>query len=265
MSVTTTIDDATGAAAPDSTPSVPPHPAKIESTILCETCDRKISLPLRNYQTAVHDETIQTIGRDLYDQARYLNVVEREEINDRLSEARQSVILLEKELSSLDRATKAIQQMRSQQGRYISFLANLLTPIGELPNELLLVIFRLCVPHRKKDEVVNLTPLRLSLVCSRWREIMLSSKELWMFTHINVDEQRGQKDRQTLKDYQEDVGARTARSADILHLYFARSHPAALSVSVQGIHRHVTQHPLLDILASQSCRWLNADLRLLYA
>ncbi|KAK0186172.1 hypothetical protein F5146DRAFT_1069634 [Armillaria mellea] len=48
-------------------------------------------------------------------------------------------------------------------------------PIDRLPTELLLAIFSNLFPAIWR----NVTPIRLSLVCSRWRTIVLSSPEFW--------------------------------------------------------------------------------------
>ncbi|KAK0229324.1 hypothetical protein EDD85DRAFT_142730 [Armillaria nabsnona] len=48
-------------------------------------------------------------------------------------------------------------------------------PIDRLPTELLLAIFSNLFPAIWR----NVTPIRLSLVCSRWRTVVLSSPEFW--------------------------------------------------------------------------------------
>ncbi|KAK0222623.1 hypothetical protein EDD85DRAFT_796490 [Armillaria nabsnona] len=124
-------------------------------------------------------------------------------------------------------------------------------PVFSLPTELLFQIFEECCfsehPH---------TILRLSMVCSRWRDVSLSLPHIWSTIGIPIDVQP----RKILK-----------KQRDIVDLYLQRSNTSPLSIILYSrsgaVNRETMRafvvwfEPLITLLRTHAHRWRTIDVR----
>lgn len=123
--------------------------------------------------------------------------------------------------------------------------------IFKLPPELLFQIFEECCfsehPH---------TILRISMVCSRWRDICLSLPHIWSTIGIPIDVQP----RKILK-----------KQRDIVNLYLQRSNTSPLSIILYSRSGTINKdtmrafviwfEPLITLLRTQAHRWRTMEVR----
>ncbi|TDL16599.1 hypothetical protein BD410DRAFT_795161 [Rickenella mellea] len=135
---------------------------------------------------------------------------------------------------------------------------NLSTPIFSLAPELWCSIFSHCVSNdqpkdaRSRDSIRCLfrAPLLLGRVCSRWRDVSISSPELW--SSIAVGDDRGRP-----------PDADLAKDLEATKHWISRSGSQPLSIRIRyDLHSKYGAmiQPILECLVSQSFRWQRVDL-----
>ncbi|KAF8072219.1 hypothetical protein FPV67DRAFT_926593 [Lyophyllum atratum] len=134
--------------------------------------------------------------------------------------------------------------------------------IHQLPVELIRTIFCWCLPPRNSAMSSKDAPLVLSRVCSTWRQISLSTPQLWTSLHIQVPVIRKKGERDLLVRYGEAVTAWLKRSASLpISLSFVEEEfpflPAS-STSTPGFY-------LLEILLGFSDRWNHLNFKVFYS
>ncbi|KAL0563938.1 hypothetical protein V5O48_018119 [Marasmius crinis-equi] len=96
------------------------------------------------------------------------------------------------EISRLRAVIDDMQNHRDVLSRQLSERRSLLSPSHRLPEELWLEIFSLCISRSRlgvsEDQwnKVSAKPLKLSHVCARWRNIILSSQSMWSSVYVNL-------------------------------------------------------------------------------
>ncbi|TDL16602.1 hypothetical protein BD410DRAFT_795168 [Rickenella mellea] len=135
---------------------------------------------------------------------------------------------------------------------------NLSTPIVSLAPELLCSIFSHCVSNdqrkdaHSRDSIRCLfrAPLLLGRVCSRWRDVSISSPELW--SSFAVGDDRGRP-----------PDADLAKDLKATKHWISRSgsRPLSIRISYKLPRTYETMvRPILESLVSQSWRWKNVTL-----
>ncbi|KAF9030554.1 hypothetical protein BDZ89DRAFT_664621 [Hymenopellis radicata] len=154
--------------------------------------------------------------------------------------------ILDPEIRRLSSLLSALQEHRSHAANAIqkNRVYILPSPIRKLPPEIILTIFRYaCDTSRIRDtfgENTFLTPLRISLVCARWRDLCLVTPMLWSCIYVGPkDVFRPQPDR------------------PLVPLYLDRSREAALCIKLEhcAIASHIcTAKDTVVALLFDNCR-----------
>lgn len=112
-----------------------------------------------------------------------------------LIEAREDVAgSIDEEIAQAERALQALKDHRAVHTKYVQEHKALLSPIRQVPHDILADIFLACLPPKKAPAV---TPARgaaaarpthpaivFSHVCQQWRQLALQTRLLW--THLNI-------------------------------------------------------------------------------
>ncbi|KAJ8074331.1 hypothetical protein PM082_012644 [Marasmius tenuissimus] len=136
------------------------------------------------------------------------------------------------------------QSKRDSLRSHASQLSSLLSPIRQLPSEILMKIFRFASTISMGGNKLGTNSqwksqaFQISSVCYRWRIIALDTPELW--AHFAVDLQLG--------------------AQEPLDLLLSRSRERKLSITITHINRHEAPNPsLLCSLIEHSFRWASLD------
>ncbi|KAK7054818.1 hypothetical protein VNI00_003281 [Paramarasmius palmivorus] len=180
---------------------------------------------------ALLDTTFRTLSRSITSSNRQLIIQTLHDAEDNLKECESEIAIL---LARRERHIRSIQRCQA-----------LLTPIHDLPAEILSFIFEiLCEENALTPDFAPL-PLTLSAVCSRWRQIVVSSPTLWSSLEVNAS---------SWKD--ESMLARTVQ------MFMDRSRTKPLKIRLQCYHyprERAIVDPSLRILVTDSSRWLVMD------
>ncbi|KAK7471282.1 hypothetical protein VKT23_002690 [Stygiomarasmius scandens] len=173
-------------------------------------------------------------------------------ISEFLAGAEQDLQEYNAEALRLQAFIDAVTAKANQLERLMQMKQSLLAPVRKLPDELLALIFERCsfdLFEEKEPAVVY--------VCSRWRNIALSTPALW--SHLVLKPHAGRK-------Y---YGPRAQRALD-LHLERSKFCPLTIEVSLRsqdifhysGPHSKLYSGPfqLLNVLARYSHRWKRFEL-----
>ncbi|ESK91745.1 hypothetical protein Moror_10574 [Moniliophthora roreri MCA 2997] len=102
---------------------------------------------------------------------------------DAEKESKQFQIEINKLKASMIVLENKQEKLKHVMGRYRSLL--LLSPIHSMPTELLARIFTFCCSENHLYLYGKVEPLKLGMVCSRWRDIAFSTSILW--SNITID------------------------------------------------------------------------------
>lgn len=92
---------------------------------------------------------------------------------------------LKAEISKLQQALDALSRQRDEIQDIVDAHRALLSPVRHLPVEILQQIFVLCLQTTSNPVMhESEAPLLLGRICRRWREISMSTAELWSSVHI---------------------------------------------------------------------------------
>ncbi|KAJ8095190.1 hypothetical protein PM082_010412 [Marasmius tenuissimus] len=168
----------------------------------------------------------------------------RHDISQFLLEAEREIDEYDAEISRLKDAILRLEEKRAGLGGSMEKCRSLLSPVHRLPTEILTNVFsELCLCHPR-------SVLRLSSVCGRWREIVLSTPSLW--TTLVVDFRQWER--------------RYPSLTSMVNSFMERSAGRALQVDLTFSANDVEQEDKADfssaisILAQTSSRWKIASL-----
>ncbi|KAF9469260.1 hypothetical protein BDZ94DRAFT_367322 [Collybia nuda] len=118
----------------------------------------------------------------LFDTEKYL-------IHSRITDTR-------REIETLDEKIFHLQSVRARKLSRIAKLKAMISPIRELPGEIIAVIFSAftsgTVTIEKEMDTLSMEPWNLSQVCSKWRAVALATPQLWNDARVvyNLPQQR---------------------------------------------------------------------------
>lgn len=115
----------------------------------------------------------------------------------------------------------------------------LLSPLRQLPPEILSEIFFLCLYTGDSLDILQ-PPWLLGHVCSRWRAIALSTPRLWFYLNLDLD---------TISD------TRPKDAVSMVGTYLQRSRETLLSLFIRSSTGSANHHPIVDLLVACSHRW----------
>jgi chorismate mutase len=95
---------------------------------------------------------------------------------------------IEPQLVSLD---AEIEALRARRAIYASFVAEhraLLSPIRQMPPDILRNIFSYCLPYDAPERVMEVSeaPMLLTQICSHWRDLALKTPTLWATLFLKI-------------------------------------------------------------------------------
>ncbi|KAG7085988.1 hypothetical protein E1B28_003511 [Marasmius oreades] len=166
---------------------------------------------------------------------------------------------VKEKISELEEAIpNALQQVFVMETELKAY-KNMLSPILKLPTDVLSLIFGLCTDSWHIYEYV---PWVSSYTCRRWRDVALSYPFLWNVVRIDAN----------LQTY-------SLLNSDMLKTWFARSQSLPLSCDVrfrpypedldsddsgldEGVDDSMIHDKILDLLLSESQRWLDMSFKM---
>ncbi|KAJ7890354.1 hypothetical protein B0H13DRAFT_877524 [Mycena leptocephala] len=100
---------------------------------------------------------------------------------------RMQVVDLTHEIEETKRRLEELTRKRDELTEYIDAHLALVSPVRRLPEDVVRAIFMACMPSAR-NAVMSPTdsPLLLSRICSAWRQLALSTPQLWASLHIVV-------------------------------------------------------------------------------
>ncbi|KAK1220548.1 hypothetical protein PQX77_016688 [Marasmius sp. AFHP31] len=194
-----------------------------------------ISFPFRNTVTEFHRNAIT---QHIFDAGNELNSVNNElkRLNAEINKLRGAVIIVE---SRRKKVEKKIARYRS-----------LLAPIHRMPPEVLTEIFKFCCARNSINYYAFQypgslpSPMKLSSICGRWRQMILDTPGLWASLSACVDASN----RSVARVYR----------ATKLFMERSKSSPLTLEMEYHGIR--FDGRDLFEDLVQNSGRWTSLDL-----
>ncbi|KAJ7592786.1 hypothetical protein C8J56DRAFT_929485, partial [Mycena floridula] len=158
--------------------------------------------------------------------------------------------LLDTSNDEISRLTAAIDKLVLQreklQSNVVAYKA-VLAPIRLLPEDMLREIFVNCLPSNKPANIaITDAPLLLGRICRSWRELALSTPELWASIHVHF-----------LHPFDT---IRVQRLYDEAQAWIARSGTCPLTVAVTYRHEDPIVVKFIDYLTKLSKRWSSLDI-----
>ncbi|KAJ7042015.1 hypothetical protein C8F04DRAFT_1078025, partial [Mycena alexandri] len=147
-------------------------------------------------------------------------------------------------LRRLDEEIAVLQQERDLLAASIGAHQALLSPIRQLPLDLIQEIFVACLPtHRNCVMSATEAPVLLGRICSSWRTISLTTPGLWTRLHVVEPSQRWSRPDPLLD-------AKVAQRGEVLKTWLGRSGQLPLSISI-----HDPTPGFLRTLLPFAARW----------
>jgi F-box-like len=151
------------------------------------------------------------------------------------------------EIARLQGAMDELVNRRQELHQCIKETQALLAPVRRIPPEILSHIITLSLPKKWHLEKSGAIALAHSQVCTYWREVVLSMKELWSTIRLNLPPRK--------------------HSLAILQSYLWRSENSPLTLILcesQGVMLKQTSAAgfIVDIIAAESSRWKSIDFTL---
>ncbi|TFK37597.1 hypothetical protein BDQ12DRAFT_684950 [Crucibulum laeve] len=176
---------------------------------------------------------------------------EMKEIREAILEPRKELEALDEKLEQMYIAIQDLSRTREELYNDIEAHTALLTPVRQLPHDILRAMFVQCLPVGH-DAVMSVreAPLLLTHICSLWREIALTTPKLWSSVHIPIP-----------SPHNDPVTTRNLDKPRIegLRQWLARSGACPLSISVASPSSSMITAeivaPILETLISVSDRW----------
>uniref|UniRef100_A0A0W0FT79 F-box domain-containing protein n=1 Tax=Moniliophthora roreri TaxID=221103 RepID=A0A0W0FT79_MONRR len=143
------------------------------------------------------------------------------------------------EILSLDNRRRGLQKS-------IDLYRSVLSPVQRMPTEMLSSIFAFCCEKNELSSPRRLPVMSLSMVCARWRDIVLSTPWLWSKLDIDIECPYPSKNK-------------ILSMTQITQLFMQRSQNAPLTWSLD--HYHIAPLlPVLRPLLQNSERWRSINL-----
>lgn len=208
--------------------------------ILCNRCNATLAAP-----TPLSNITISQIRTNHIPSS-----LERNRIFESILEAQKHILRYDEEIARLRSLTADVERGRTELQRYVDAHRGLVhAPVRAVPTELLSEIFMLAKPHYRSDRInsrLGLMPLRVGQVCTRWRNVALSTERLW--SDISVGSIRGDKDGRS-------------PALVLVETYLTRSGSRPLSIRIAEMKHTLENDRVFIALARESSRWLRADVQ----
>ncbi|KAF8967489.1 hypothetical protein BDZ97DRAFT_1916772 [Flammula alnicola] len=183
------------------------------------------------------------------------SIEERASIATKLEEFRADLSVLDRELDRLNSAIKQLETQRSDIELEISYQSGLLSPIRQLPDELLGEIMLYCSRGRVDVCAPRSDVWQLEKVCKRWKDLAISTQEIWSSLDVFLG---------SLIPYK--AGIPVSVVARLVGLCVERSKDHSLSIKFIEIGSPVHFEEVFKLLSRYSHRWrdISFSLSMLY-
>ncbi|KAJ7617444.1 hypothetical protein DFH06DRAFT_1306823 [Mycena polygramma] len=165
-----------------------------------------------------------------------------------IAEIKQRILQPRAEIERIDRKIAQLKARRRKLSQYVADHEALISPIRQLPSDVIGEIFMACIPSDQNPVMSAQTaPLLLGRICSEWRAITLSTPRLWSSIHIAEPPE-------SLPQHVQDG------CLQLVKVWLARSGGLPLSIS---FHRTPSASPassVFDTVMSFSPRWKHISL-----
>ncbi|KAL0069613.1 hypothetical protein AAF712_003271 [Marasmius tenuissimus] len=195
-------------------------------------------------------------------------------VSEQLRDAEKELRCHEIEINKLKATLLSSENKRSRLTHKIQRFRSLLAPVHRLPTEMLANIFKHAIHGKSYHERISRTQastvFTLSMVCGRWREIILSTPSLWSYVSLQLE------DWMYDEEYDEDEGTRhvatdmeveTSRLARIVQLFLKRSQSTQLDLDLNFVlsspsetRTYIAVRRLCDVLFPTAQRWRSLNI-----
>ncbi|KAK6996923.1 hypothetical protein R3P38DRAFT_3068506 [Favolaschia claudopus] len=149
------------------------------------------------------------------------------EIRSLIAEPTRQLLVLDEEISQLQKSIEKLTDKRKTLSGYIEEHKALISPIRRIPQDVLSEIFFACLPtHRNCVMTTSEAPLLLGRVCSSWRTLSLSTPRLWATLHITQPGGSGASNESITQRF------------EAMKMWLGRSGQCPLSISVYTSYMH---------------------------
>jgi len=220
---------------------------------VCPTCSVKADQDVFSQfasggQSNTRDEHILSLLRTSYFPS---DDVEKSPILFAIQDCEKDIEILDTEIGRLMSIVTQLQKRRSDAERTLSYHAGILSPIRQLPDEILGEIMLFSTSGRTDVHSRFSAAWRLEKVCKRWQVVALSLQEMWASIDVYLGGSTA---------YQATVS--DPMVARLVQLCIQRSQERSLSIRFMEIGSHPLFHAILDLLSSSSQRWEEISLSL---
>ena len=222
---------------------------------MCPTCSVKADQGVFSQlelasggQSNTRDEHILSLLRTSYFPS---DDVEKSPILFAIQDCEKDIEILDTQIGRLMSTVTQLQKRRSDAERTLSYHAGILSPIRQLPDELLGEIMLFSTSGRTDVHSRFSAAWRLEKVCKRWQVVALSLQEMWASIDVYLGGSTA---------YQATVS--DPMVARLVQLCIQRSQERSLSIRFMEIGSHPLFHAILDLLSSSSQRWEEISLSL---
>ena len=194
---------------------------------------------------------------------------ERREIFRILQEPQARLSKINDEIERMEATLEEMKRQRDELSQHIDQYRALTSPIRRLPQEILLEIFIHCLP---KDHNTFMSsheaPLLLGRICSRWRSVSLSARQLWTTIHVPVPAPAEIHPEQVITKAEHIVASKRMirlRTA-ALQEWLNRSGSLPVDISCNQWAEAITAdfvntaQPIVDVILSVAHRWRNVTM-----
>ncbi|KAJ6585447.1 hypothetical protein B0H19DRAFT_1109701 [Mycena capillaripes] len=161
-----------------------------------------------------------------------------------IAEIKQLLVSPRAEIERIDREIAQLEARRLELSTYVSEHEALISPVRQLPLDIMREIFIACIPTDQNPIMSAQTaPLLLGHICSAWRAIAFSTPRLWSSIHVAEPHKK-------LPQHIHD------ECLQLVKAWLTRSGALPLSISFYR-PPSLDPSPLFDAILSFSARWKN--------
>ncbi|KAJ7617451.1 hypothetical protein DFH06DRAFT_1237705 [Mycena polygramma] len=165
-----------------------------------------------------------------------------------IAEIKQLILQPRAEIERINRKIAQLKARRRGLSKYVAEHEALISPMRQLPSDVIREIFMACIPSEENPVLsIQTAPLLLGRICSQWRAIALSTPRLWSSIHIAEPHD-------TLPPRVRDG------CLQLVKVWLARSGGLPLSISFHRMPSDSPASPLFDTVLSFSPRWKHISL-----
>lgn len=173
------------------------------------------------------------------------STLERAEISQLLTDGEADQLRYRAQMARHRAVLAALENQSASLASHMDVCRSLLTPIRKLPPEILRSIFRDSCPAGNEDSAIQMPAATLGMVCSHWRDIVLSTTELWSDITLDLDADNMEDPRSTQR---------------LIELFLQRAGGSPLDVAIRRTAPGGNCEPALRALAQHSLKWRNVQL-----